>query len=68
MLAYLMSPQTLAEHYGIAMVFDALSKKLHSLKQGSGENVGKFGVQLSQQVLILQLEYLGRNQQEHVYQ
>ena len=48
------------------MTFDTLSKELYSLKQGSGENVAKFGVCLSQQVQILQLEYLGRIQQEHI--
>ena len=47
-------------------MFDALSKELYSLKQGSGENVAKFGVHLSQQVQILQSEYVGRIQQEHV--
>ena len=26
--------QTLDEHYGVIMTFDALSKELHSLKQG----------------------------------
>ena len=33
--------QTLDEHYGMAMTFDALSKELYSLKQGSGENMAK---------------------------
>ena len=54
------------KHYGIVMMFDALSKELYSLKQGSGENVAKFGVCLLQQVQILQLEYLGRIQLEHI--
>ena len=57
--------QMLDEHYGVVMLFDALSKELYSLKQGSRENVAKFGVHLSQQVQILQLEYPGRIQQEH---
>ena len=56
--------QTLDEHYGVVMTFDALSKELYSLKQGSGENVAEFRVHLSQQVQILQLEYPGRIQQE----
>ena len=43
-----------------------LSKELYSLKQGSGENVAKFKVHLSQQVQILQLVYPGRTQKEHV--
>ena len=48
------------------MTFDALSKELYSLKQGTGENVAEFGVHLSQQVQILQMEYPSRIQQEHV--
>ena len=58
--------QMLDEHYGVVMTFNALSKELYSLKQGSGENVAKFGVHLSQQVQILQSEYPGRIQQEHI--
>ena len=58
--------QTLDEHYGVVMMFDTLSKELYSLKQSPGENVAEFGVHLSQQVQILQSEYLGRIQQEHV--
>ena len=58
--------QTLDEHYGMVMMFDALSKELYSLKQGSRENLAEFGVWLLQQAQILQLEYLGRIQQEHV--
>ena len=58
--------QTLDEHYGIVTMFDALSKELYSLKQGSGENIAEFGVHLSQQVQILHLEYPGRIQPEHV--
>ena len=60
------SRQTLDEHYGVVMTFDTLSKELYFLKQGSGENVAEFGVHLSQQVLILQLEYPGRIQQDHI--
>ena len=56
----------LDEHYGIMMTFDTLSNELYSLKQGMGENVAEFGVHLSQQVQILQMEYAGRIQQEHV--
>ena len=56
----------LDEHYGVMMTFDALSKELYSLKQGMGENVAVFRVCLSQQVQILQTEYPGRIQQEHV--
>ena len=48
------------------MMFDAFSKDLYSLKQGSGKNVAEFGVCLSQQVQILLSGYLGRIQQEHV--
>ena len=51
--------QMLNEHYGIVMKFDTLSKEPYSLKQGSEENVAKFGMHLSQ-VQILQLEYPGR--------
>ena len=58
--------QTPDEHYGVVMTFDALNKELYSLKPGSGENMTEFGVHLSQQVQILQLEYLGRIQQEHI--
>ena len=57
---------TLDEHYGMVMMLNTLSKELYSLKQGSRENVAKFGVHLSQQVQILQLEYLGRIQQVHM--
>ena len=46
--------QTLDEHYGIVMTFDILSKELYSLKQGSGEDIAKFNMHLSQQVQILQ--------------
>ena len=46
----------LDELYGMVMMFDALSKKFYSLKKGSRENVAEFGVCLSQQVQILQLE------------
>ena len=56
----------LDEHCGMVMMFDALSKEIYSLKQTSGENVAEFGVHLSQQVQILQSEYLGRIQQEYV--
>ena len=52
--------QMLDEHYGVVMTFDALSKELYSLKQGMGENMAEFGVCLSQQVQILQMEYLNR--------
>ena len=48
------------------MMFNTLNKKLYFLKQGSRENVAKFGVHLSRKVRILQSEYLGRIQQEHV--
>ena len=46
--------QMLDKHYGAIMMFDALSKKLYSLKQGLGEKVAEFGVHLLQQVQILQ--------------
>ena len=55
----------LDEHCGVMMTFNALSKELYSLKQGLGENVAEFGMQLSQQVQILQSDYPGRIQQEH---
>ena len=35
--------QMLDEHYGIEMTFNALSKELYSLMQGSGENVANLG-------------------------
>ena len=57
---------TLDKHYGIVMTFDALSKELHSLKQGMGENMAEFRVHLSQQAQIPQIEYPSRIQQEHV--
>ena len=58
--------QTLDEHYGVVMTFNTLSKELYSLKQGMREHVAEFGVHLSQQVQILQIEYPSRIQQEHV--
>ena len=58
--------QTLDEHYGVVMTFNGLSKELYTLKQGSGKNVAKFGVQLPQQVQILLTEYLSSIQLEHV--
>ena len=58
--------QKLDEHYAVVMMFDALSKELYSLKQGSGKNVAEFGVHLSQQVQIFQSEYPGRIQLEHL--
>ena len=57
---------TLDEHYGVVMTLNALSKEHYSLKQGMGENVGEFGVCLSQQVQILQMEYSCSIQKEHV--
>ena len=45
---------------------DALSKELYSLRRGLGENMAGFGVCLLQQVQILQSEYLGRIQLEHL--
>ena len=57
--------QTLDEYYGMVMTFDTLSMELYSLKQGSGENMVKFGVHLLQSVQIVQSEYPGRLQQEH---
>ena len=56
----------LEEHYGVVMMFNALIKELYSLKQGSGENVAEFSVYLLQQAQILQSEYPGRIQQEHM--
>ena len=58
--------QTLDVHYGVVMTFNALGKELYSFKQGSGENMAEFGVQLLQQVQILQSEDPGRIQQEHI--
>ena len=58
--------QILYEHYGVVMMFDTLSKEIYSLKQGSGENVAEFNMCLSQQVQILQLEYLRRIQPKHM--
>ena len=48
------------------MTFNALSKEIYSLKQGSNENISQFGVYLFKIVQTLQFEYLGRIQQEHV--
>ena len=56
----------LDEHYGVMMIFYTLSKELYSLRQGMGENMAEFRVHLSQQVHILQMEYLSRIQQENV--
>ena len=53
--------QMLDEHYGMVMTFGTPSKELYFLKQGSGENVAKFGVCLSQQVQILQFEVSRKN-------
>ena len=50
----------------MVMTFDILRKELYSPKKCSRENVAEFGVCLSWQVQILQSEYLGRFQQEHV--
>ena len=46
-------PQMLDKHYGMVMTFNTLSKGLYSLKHGSGENVAKFRIFLSQQEQIL---------------
>ena len=54
------------EQYDIVMMFNALSKELYSLKQGLGGNVAEFGMDLSQQVQILQSGYLGKILPEHV--
>ena len=43
--------QTLGKHHGVVMMFDALSKELYSLKQGSGENIAEFRVCLSQLIM-----------------
>ena len=56
----------LGEHYGIVMTFNALSKEVYSLKQATGKNMAEFGVCLSQQAQMLQMEYPSRIQQEHV--
>ena len=58
--------QMLGEHYGVLMMFNTLIKELYSLKQGSSENIAEFGVCLLHQVQILQSEYPGRIQLEHV--
>ena len=58
--------QILDEHYGVIMIFDVLSKKLHSLKKGLGKKVPEFGMHLSQQVQILQSEYPGRIWPKHM--
>ena len=46
--------QMFDKHYGVIMMFDALSKEPYSLKQRLGEKVAEFGVHLLQQVQILQ--------------
>ena len=58
--------QMLDEHYGIIMTFDSLNNELFSLKQRSGKNMAEFGMHLSEQVQIHQLEYPGRIQPEHM--
>ena len=58
--------QMLDKHYGVIMAFNTLSKELYSLKQGLGEEIAEFGVCLSQQVQILQLEYTGKIWPEHM--
>ena len=58
--------QTLDKHYGVIMTFNTLNKELYSLKQGTGEIVAEFGVCLSQKVQILQSDYWGRIQLEHI--
>ena len=58
--------QMLVKHYGVVMTFNALSKEFYSLKQGSSGNIAEFGVCLSQQVQILQLEYPGSIHQVHM--
>ena len=58
--------QILDEHYGVTTMFNTLSNDLYSLKQGSSENMAEFGVCLLQQIQILQSEYLGRVQPEHL--
>ena len=58
--------QTLDEYYGAMMTFDGHSKELYSLKQGLGKNGAEFRVHLLQQVQILQSEYPGRIQMEHI--
>ena len=39
--------QMLDEQYGVVMMFNALSKELYSLKQGSGRNVAEFRVSVA---------------------
>ena len=56
----------LDEHYGFIMTFNALSKELYSLKQGLSESIAEFVIHILQQVQILQSEYPGRIQPEHV--
>ena len=48
------------------MIFDTLSKELYPLTQGLSENVAELRICLSQQVQILQSEYLGRIQLKHM--
>ena len=48
------------EQYGVVMMFNALSKELYSLKEGSGESVAEFGMHLTQQFQKIQSEYPGR--------
>ena len=50
----------------MVMMFVTLGNECYSLKQGSWENVAEFGVCMLQQFKILQSEYLGRIQQEHI--
>ena len=48
------------------MMFDTLSKELYSLKTGIKQEVAEFGYALLQHVQILQSEYPGRIQLEHL--
>ena len=48
------------------MMFDGVSKELYSLKQGLSKDIAQFRVHLLQQVQILQSEYPGRIQPEHI--
>ena len=60
--------QMLDEHYGMVMTFDTFARRSIPSSKVPGRiwPSAKFGVCLAQQVQILQSEYPGRIQQEHV--
>ena len=58
--------QMIDEHYSVFMTFNTLSKELYCIKKGLSGNIAEFRVHLLQKVQILQLEYPGSIQLEHL--